>query len=155
MVEIIDIPFWQDVLEGLRMSFKRSVCTDLSVICSTPIWYNNFLRLPIKPNWFRKGITTISDVLNENCQIFSLADVQNRYHVSSNFLEYGGFAVTIKLFLDNREKPSSNVTRLANCLLNSILCRDTKGVSHIYKALLGKQNDIVNNVCHNGMIKGT
>ena len=94
----------------------------------------------------RKGITTVSDVLNVNCQIFSLEDFQNRYHVSSNFLEYGGFAVTIKLFLDNREKPSFNVTRPANCLMNSILFRDTKGVSHLYKALPGKHNDIVNNI---------
>ena len=83
--EIIQIPFWQDVLKGLKMLFKSSVCNVLSFICATPLWYYNVLRLPIKPNWLRRGIKTISDVLNENCQIYSLEDFQNRYQISSNF----------------------------------------------------------------------
>ena len=67
IAEIIQIPFWRDVLEGLKLLFKSNVCNDLSLNCSTPLWYNNTLRLPIKPIWLRKGITTVSDVLNENC----------------------------------------------------------------------------------------
>ena len=119
MIEIIHTPFWQNVLEGLKMLFKSPVCNDLPLICSTPIWYNNVLRLPIKPSWPKKGIANISDVLNENSQLLSLDDFKNVYHISSNFLEYGGFAVTIKLFLDNREKPTANVTRILtdNCLV--------------------------------------
>ena len=46
------------------------------------------------------------------------------------------------------------VTRPANCQLNTILCRDTKGVSHLYRALLGNQNDIVNKVCLKWYDKG-
>ena len=147
MVEIIDLPFWQDVLSGLQILYKSSVCNELSVVCLTPLWYNNSLRLPIKPGWLKKGITTISDVLNENCLSLSLEEFQEKYGISSNFLEYGGFTLTLKLFLDVREKPSFNVTRPANCLLNSILCRDLKGVSRLYKSLLGKRNDITTNIC--------
>ena len=44
------------------------------------------------------------------------------YHVvSPNFLEYGGFALTVKLFMDNLEKAAFNLTRPANSLLYSIL----------------------------------
>ena len=105
MSEIIEIPFWQDVLKGLKLLFKSSVCNDLSLICSIPLWYNNILRLPLKPSWLNRGISTIGDVLNERCQIYSLEDFQDRYNISTNFLEYGGFAMTIKPFLDNKEKP--------------------------------------------------
>ena len=154
MLEIIQIPFWQDVLKGLKLLFRSSVCNDLSLICTTPLWYDNVLRLPIKPAWLKRGITTISDVLNEKGQIYSLEDFQNRYQLSSNFLEYGGFAMTIKFFLDNREKPSINVAKPSNCLLNVILCRDTKGVSQLYKSLIGKQSDILQNICLKWYTKG-
>ena len=147
MSEIIQIPFWQDVLNGLKLLFKSYICNDLSLICTTPLWYNNILRLPIKPAWLRRGITTISDVLNEKGQIYSLEDFQNRYQLSSNFLEYGGFAMTIKFFLDYREKPSVNVAKPSNCLLNIILCRYSKGVSQLCKSLIGKQTDILQNIC--------
>ena len=55
MSEIIEIPFWQDVLKGLKLLFKSSVCNDLSLVCSIPLWYNNILRLPIKPSWLNRG----------------------------------------------------------------------------------------------------
>ena len=154
MLEIIQIPLWQDVLKGLKLLFKSSVCNDLSLICTTPLWYNDVLRLPIKPAWLKRGITTISDVLNEKGQIYSLEDFQNKYHLYSNFLEYGGFAMTIKYFLDNREKPSTNVSKPSNCLLNILLCRDTKRVSQLYKSLIGKQSDILQNICLKLYTKG-
>ena len=154
MSEIIEIPFWQDVLKGLKLLFKSSVCNDLSLICSIPLWYNNILRLPIKPSWLNRGITTIGDVLNEKCQIYFLEDFQDRYNLSTNFLEYGGFAMTIKLFLDNREKPGFNVSKPSNCLLNTILCRDVKGVSQLYKSLKGKQSDSLQNICLKWYNKG-
>ena len=154
MLEIVQIPFWQDVLKGLKLLFKSSTCNDLSLICTTPLWYNDVLRLPIKPVWLKRGITTISDVLNENGQIYSLEDFQDKYNLTSNFLEYGGFAMTIKFFLDNREKPSVNVAKPTNCLLNIILCRDTKGVSQLYKSLIGKQSDILQKICQKWFTKG-
>ena len=107
-----------------------------------------------KPTWLRKGITTVRDVLVDNCKILSLEEFQNKYDISSNFLEYGGFAVTIKLFLDNREKHSFNVTRPVNCLLNNILLRGTKGVSNLYRALCQTYNSIINHVCLKWTEKG-
>ena len=154
MSEIIQLPFWRNVLDGLRLLFKSAVCKELSLVCSTPLWYNNILRLPIKPNWLRMGITTISDVLNDRCQFFSLEEFQSRYNLNTNFLEYGGFVLTLKLFLDNSEKPSINVTRPQNCLLNTILCRDSKGVSLLYKTLISKRGDILQNICQKWYNKG-
>ena len=154
MSEIIQLPFWQNVLDGLRLLFKSAVCKELSLVSSTPLWYNNILRLPIKPNWLRMGITTISDVLNDRCQFFSLEEFQSRYNLNTNFLEYGGFVLTLKLFLDNSEKPSINVTRPQNCLLNTILCRDLKGVSLLYKTLISKRGDILQNICQKCYNKG-
>ena len=60
MLKIIQIPFWKDVLTSLKLLLKSKVCNDLSLICSTPLWYNNILKLPIKPTWLRKGTTAVT-----------------------------------------------------------------------------------------------
>ena len=48
MLKIIQIPFWKDVLTSLKLLLKSKVCNDLSLICSTPLWYNTILNLPKK-----------------------------------------------------------------------------------------------------------
>ena len=53
MYEIIQIPFWKDVLDSLRLLFKSNECNTIYVICTTPLWYNSTLRLPLKQSWFK------------------------------------------------------------------------------------------------------
>ena len=48
MYEIIDIPFWKDVLGSLKILLKSDTCTTLHHVCTTPLWYNNLLKLPLK-----------------------------------------------------------------------------------------------------------
>ena len=50
MSEIIQIPFWNNVLDSLKILFKSNVS------CATPLWYNNILWLSLKPHWLRKEI---------------------------------------------------------------------------------------------------
>ena len=57
----------------------------------TPIWYNPVLRIPLKYQWFQKGISIIGDVLNEHNDFISLEE----FDIKTNFLEYGGFILTI------------------------------------------------------------
>ena len=72
---------------------------------------------------------------------------QEQFDLKRNFLEYGGFALTIKLFLDNLELPISNLTRPVNSLLNLILYRDISGVSNWYKAIHTQNPNITQNIC--------
>ena len=54
MYEIIDIPFWKDVLGSLKILLKSDTCTTLHRVCTTPLWYNNLLKLPLKYKWLKK-----------------------------------------------------------------------------------------------------
>ena len=54
MSEIIQIPFWNDVIDSLKLLFKSGICNDVSVVCSIPLSYDNILRLPLKPLWLKK-----------------------------------------------------------------------------------------------------
>ena len=81
------------------------------MICLTPIWYNPFLRIPLKYQWFQKGISIIGDILDEQNEFLSLEVFQDKFGVKTNFLEYGGFILTIKLYLDTKEKPHYNFIR--------------------------------------------
>ena len=96
MSEIIQIPFLNYVLCYLKELLKCKCCEDISVIGLTPIWYNPILRIPLKYQWLQKGISIIGDVLNEHNDFISLEEYQVKFDIRTNFLEYGGFILTIK-----------------------------------------------------------
>ena len=77
----------------------------------------------------------------------SVENFQEQYDLKTNFLEYGGFALIIKLFMDNLEKPAFNLIRPANSLLKSILHKDTSGVSNLCKAVHNDNPNIAQNIC--------
>ena len=115
--------------------------------CLTLLWYNPSLRIPWKHQWLKKGISIIGDILDEHNDFLSLEVFQERYEVRTNFLEYGGFILTIKLYLDNKEKTQHNLMRPTNCLISSILSKDSKGVSNLYKYMHTENNKMIANVC--------
>ena len=147
MYEIIQTPFWRDVQDSLKLLFKCDICTNLNNVCNIPLWYNSSLRLPLKHKWYTNGVSIVGDILTEDCKIMNLEQFQQKFNIKTNFLEYGGYALTIKLFLDNLELPNFNLTKPANSLLNKILNRDSSGVSNIYKALHTKNSNIAQNIC--------
>ena len=135
MYEIIQIPFWRDVLDCLKLLFKSDVCNNINTICATSLWYNSMLRLPLKHKWFKKGVSIIGDILTDDCNILPLEAFQEKFDIKTNFLEYGGFALTLKLFMDRHEKTNSNLLRPTNSLIYSVILRDSSGVSNLYAAI--------------------
>ena len=77
----------------------------------------------------------------------SIEIFQETFNIKTNFLEYGGLILTIKNFMDNLEKPSSNLVRPANSLLNIVLNKDISGVSNLYKSIHRKNSNIIQNIC--------
>ena len=147
MYEIIDIPFWKDILGSLKILLKCDTCTTLHNICTTPLWYNNLLKIPLKNQWLKNGVTLIGDVLTENCRIMPIENFKKFFNIKTNFLEYGGFILTIKNYIDNLEIPTRNLTRPVNSLLNIVLNRDASGVSNLYKSIHKTNPVIAQNIC--------
>ena len=122
------------------------VC-DINNILLTPLWYNETLILPIKPGWLKKGITIIADLLDVNCSFLSIEDFQHTYNIETIFLEYGGFIMTLKYYLDNTNTPNVLPVRPVKYLINNILSCDSKGVSNLYKSMYPSDKTIVINMC--------
>ena len=144
---ISQVPFWADVLKSLKILWSRNTTEKISNVFLTPIWYNDNLRIPLKHKWLNKGITIIADLLDENCNFLSLEDFQLIYNVKSNFLEYGGFLLTLRSYLDNHDIPNCCLVRPTNSLINVILCSDVKGVCNLYRCMYKHNNNIIGDIC--------
>ena len=83
----------------------------------TPLWYNETLRLPLKPHWFKRGISIIADLIDENYTLLSMADFQESYSFKTNFLEYGGLMLIVNFLLNNQEI----TTYRPNCQISTLL----------------------------------
>ena len=101
----------------------------------------------MKPNWFKKGISIIGNVLTDDCNLLFWEDFQENFDIITIFIEYQGFALIVELYLDNHEEPDFNLTRPANSLIYSILLRDDSEVSNLYKAIHHKNNNIIQTIC--------
>ena len=155
VMEIAQVSFWSDVLKSLKALWKRNVISEKSSVFLTPLWYNDDLRLPLKPEWLRKGITIIADLLDDNCVFLSLETFQIMFNIKTNFLEYGGLLRSIRNYIDNHDIPNFKPIRPTNCLINVILSSDAKGVSNLYRSMYVKNNNnIVNNICTKWFEKG-
>ena len=132
LLEITFNPFWLNVLNSLKMLWKDDKIYICDNIFLTPLWYNNILRLQIKRDWLLKGVYNINDLLQADGKFLTQVDFETKFHVHTNFLEYGAVLMKVKAFLQSRETPLFSHSTPNNCLLNVILQKDIKGVSTIY-----------------------
>ena len=64
---------------------------------------NPNLEIPIKREWFQKGINTIADLMGPMYQILSMDQFKEKYQVKTNFLEYNIITIKIKKSLESKE----------------------------------------------------
>ena len=74
---------------------------------------------------------------------YALRKFEDKFGIKTNFLEYGAFCKVIKNHLDQRELPMHIPLMPTNSCLNTVLSLDKKGVSNIYKIMLGKNKNIL------------
>ena len=74
---------------------------------------------------------------------YSLKNFEEKFNLKTNFLEYGAFCRVINDYLGQKELTMHNPIDPVNSYLNIVLSLDKKGVSNIYKIMLGKHNNIL------------
>ena len=72
---------------------------------------------------------------------------ENTYHVKTNFLEYGSFCIKITTYLGYKDVADGSLVSPCNSYLNIILNKDKKGVTNLYKQLMGKNPTIIEKAC--------
>ena len=137
--EMTENSFWKDVLNSLRVLGKKDGFISSENILLTPLWHNPQLRLQIKKNWLDSGVQIISDLLDDDMKPYALKRFEDKFGIKTNFLEYGAFCKVIKNHLDQRELPMHIPLMPTNCTV--FLYK--KGVSNIYKIMLGKNKNIL------------
>ena len=145
LLEITFNPFWLNVLHSLKLLWKDDKIYIPENLFLTPLWYNSSFRLPIKKGWKDKGIYQVNDLLQTDGTLLSQSEFEQKFHLKTNFLEYGAVLTKINSFMQTREVPLHIHSSPSNCMLNVILQKDSKGVSTIYKMLLSNNNSIIEN----------
>ena len=74
---------------------------------------------------------------------YSLKHFEEKYNLKITFLEYGALCRVIKDYLSQKDLPMHNTTNPVNSYLNVVLSLDKKGVSNIYKIMLGNHSNIL------------
>ena len=82
-------PFWQDILTSVKKLWKTSIVYDKTVIKEAPLWYNPNFRLQIRRDWKESGLMVVSDLLDHGTVPFSLTELNSKFDIKINFLEYG------------------------------------------------------------------
>ena len=119
----------------------------MDIIHELPIWFNPNLRINFKKKWFDKGIRTLNDIVNTYGKPMDLAEFRGKFHVTTNFLEYGSFCKQIQNFLRYKDFPQSKSPLPRNSYLNIIANKDKKGVSNLYRTLHGRHFNIIEENC--------
>ena len=132
----ISNPFWNNVLEAAYGVLEQQTFLNSEQILTTPLWYNSKLlsdQLFI-PDWYRKGIFLISDILDTDGQIMSLEMLEIMYGISfKNFLHHLSVKVKCRQFLKNNNFVNTRLLRPSIPNHIRILYRSNKGAKDFYK----------------------
>ena len=86
LIKKIDNPFWSDVAQACEFLLVK-VNKENSMPYNIPLWFNSNLNIGFKREWFNKGYTKLSDILDTDGIIFSHTEMKER-GLNLNFLEY-------------------------------------------------------------------
>ena len=101
LIQTVKNTFWNDTIRSLLMLTKQNVFHGDIASLSTPIWFNTRVIPWRLPEWVKKGITTIGDILHENGEIFSIADFQLTWDIKCNFLLHMSLTNKIRLLFQS------------------------------------------------------
>ena len=132
--------FWRDILMayGSLLSSINPKSNYEKLI--SPLWYNSAISKNVLyyREWYLKGISIVSDILNEDKTIMSSVDIQLKYRIGSiNFLDYHRIKVLVNKFLSPKESLNTSVIFFPHVPLQAlILLKDKKGIKSIYNKLM-------------------
>ena len=85
--------FYEDVLNAWQELHSKNPSHTIKYM-NEIVWNNRFIKIDKKPvfysSWYKRGVTKISHLLDENNRFLSRSDFQQKYGLSVNFLMYNG-----------------------------------------------------------------
>ena len=133
--EMTSNKFWLDVIGSLEVMWQTEAVMGKTFIKNTPIWLNPVFSVPINRQWFKNGISTVSDFLGTMNVILPMDKFMEIHGVKTNFLDYHFITAKIKSFIEWKDLPLSEEDAPKNSALNTFLNQTKKGVSKIYSQM--------------------
>ena len=140
----IQNPFWRDILTDWGSFCDCINIEKVQDILNAPLWYNKKLingHSFFINEWYKKGIRQVSDLLNEQGNMFDFEALKTRYGIRGTFLEYEA----LKNKIPNRWKNTLN-DNTTTCITNrfNVTCniylqfvlKDKKGCRRFYDLML-------------------
>lgn len=94
--------FWKDVFQTLISLNEKTDITEESLL-KCPIFYNNNIQVGGKAiyynTWYNKGVRYLTDLVNDNGELYSQEEFSNITGIQTNYLQYYGTIQAIKSYI--------------------------------------------------------
>ena len=111
------------------------------------MWLNQELQIPIKKKWKEGGILTVCDVVGKNRLDLSISEFEGMCNIKNNFLEYGAFCLKINDYLRWKDIEDGTPMNPCNSYLNILFSIGVKDLSQLYKQIIGRNDNIIDQAC--------
>ena len=150
--QYIDNPFWKEILHNWA-EFCNTIKIELIYhVLNSPLWYNKKLfnggNIYIA-DWYEKGLRQISDLIDEQGNIYSFDVLKDMYNLRGTFLDFRALVRRIpndwKIKLNDNKIVSSINRYNVNCnLYVQLLIKDRRGCRRFYDLMVDANEMILN-----------
>ena len=85
ILQNLEDPFWKNVVNACQL-IQYKLYNDTLSAFNIPLWYNGDINISFRREWFKKGYTKLSDILDVEGVIYSRAEMSLR-GLKINFLD--------------------------------------------------------------------
>jgi hypothetical protein len=139
-----DNPFWKNILH-IWNRFCSKVSLSKKDFLYEPLWFTvKFKNVDLFIyNWFRYGICTISDIIDDNGTPFTFEKIKELYSVEGTVLDYYRVLNSIpREWLQKLEHGSFDKCSPGRCKALQVLLSCAKGCSVLYKVLISSSSTV-------------
>ena len=98
---IVHNQFWHNVFKDWQALNKLQQAQNDCELLRSCIWYNSRIskNTIFFPDWYKKGIYLVDDIINTDGKVISNRDLNNKFNINVNILNYYTMKTKIELFM--------------------------------------------------------
>ena len=135
----INNPFWKDVAKACGI-IQKKLNGECHNAYNIPLWFNSNINIGFRNDWYKKGYTKLSDILDIENHLLSHIDMQNR-GLEINFIDYARLKYDIRN-IDMKEERSLMSGPYLPLLLFRI-GHNMKGCARTYNMMMNFNQNII------------
>ena len=102
LIKNVKNKFWIDVLRAFSELLSLQKTTHKNLLYQAPFFHNPEIKVGGKPlwikTWYQKKLLYVNDLLAENGNFYSQTDIERKYNIKTNCVQFQGMIQTVKLY---------------------------------------------------------